>query len=353
MYEVDFLPVESEAGSGSKSGDAIAVRFTVEGENRKAIMVIDSGYADVGDDMVSHITNYYNGSYIDLVVSTHPDADHLNGLTKVLEEFDVGELWVHRPRLHRADVSDFSNLESLDNLIVTAARKGVAITEPFAGESRFNEQLFVLGPTREYYEELLDQHLAEEREGARGLAASLQRAVSSAISLAGSALDSVLAYLPFETLTDEGETGPRNNMSTVLALQVDGRRLMFTGDAGMPALEGAADVYELIFGSFGQAPLRFIQVPHHGSKRNVGPTILNRILGEPGAPHSSDTTAFISSAKASKKHPSAKVVNAFTRRGCSVNATEGTSICHHLNGPDRGWAVLTPIPPLDESLDDE
>lgn len=355
MYEIDFLPVESESGQGSKSGDAIAVRFTVDSTGREAVVVIDSGYTAIGDDMVEHIGQYYSGNRVDLVISTHPDADHLNGLATVLEELDVEELWVHQPRNHRTDVSDFSNIEALDNLLEVARRRGVTVTEPFTGQAKFDNQLLVLGPTTAFYRELLDEHLAEVRAGGtRDLSIALPSALSKALSLAGSAIDRALTYLPVETLTDEGETGPRNNMSTVVLLQVDGHRLLFTGDAGIPALEGAADIYEALFGSFANAPLKFIQVPHHGSKRNVGPTILNRMLGKPEAPHGSDVSAFISSAKASTKHPAARVVNAFSRRGCQVVATEAKNICSRHNAPDRpGWGPVEPLPPLDESADDD
>ena len=355
MYEVDFLPVESDSGPGSKSGDAIAIRFTVESDGREAIVVIDSGYASIGDNMVEHISRYYGGGSVDLVISTHPDADHLNGLATVLQELDVKELWVHQPRRHRTDVADFSNLEALDNLLDVAKQRGVTVSEPFAGANRFEHQLIVLGPTKVYYEELLDQHLEEERAGgSRSVAASISSAVSRVLGLAGSAIERVLSFLPEETLTDEGETGPRNNTSTVILLQVDGHRMLFTGDAGIPALEGAADVYEALRGAFADAPLTFIQVPHHGSRRNVGPTILNRMLGHPSAPHAAAVSAFISSAKASKKHPAAGVVNAFTRRGCDVVATEGRAICApHLAAARPGWVSLAPLPPLDESADDD
>ena len=355
MYEVDFLPVESESGPGSKSGDAIAIRFTVASENREAIIVIDSGYSSIGDDMVEHIAAYHNEpEYIDLVISTHPDADHLNGLKTVLENFRVGELWVHQPRLHRSDVSDFSNLEApFDDLLNTARRRGVTITEPFTFEHRLGAQVIALGPTRQYYEELLGQHLAEVKSGEAATAASRSGVFSKVLSTMGSALDNVLALLRFETLTDEGETGPRNNMSIIVLLTVDNRRLLFTGDAGIPALTEAADAYEDLIGSFAQNPLTFIQVPHHGSRRNVGPTILNRILGEPAAPHG-NPTAFISSAKASNKHPSAKVVNAFSRRGATVHATEGKTINHNWQAPQRvGWGPMEPIGPLNEALEDD
>src|SRR6266496_3776525 len=100
MYEVDFLPVESEAGPGSKSGDAIAIRWRQPVTEENMVVVIDSGFTDVGDVMADHIKKYYSTTYVDLVISTHPDADHINGIARLLERLTVRELLLHQPRLH-------------------------------------------------------------------------------------------------------------------------------------------------------------------------------------------------------------------------------------------------------------
>ena len=45
----------------------------------------------------------------------------------------------------------------------------------------------------------------------------------------------------------------------------------------MPALEQACSQLDAV--GFDFSRLRIVQIPHHGSKRNVGPKILDRILG--------------------------------------------------------------------------
>ncbi|POG46411.1 hypothetical protein BV881_16300 [Streptomyces sp. ZL-24] len=343
MYEVDFLPVESESGTGSKSGDAIALRFTVEAENRNAVMVIDGGFSRIGDNLADHIAEYYGTGVIDLIVSTHPDADHLNGLSTLMEKMRVRELLVHQPGLHTKDISNFSNLESLESLLAIARSRGVVITEPFTGLTRFGGQVSILGPTASYYQLLLEQHLADERSGAA------HSHKSSLGSVVRGLLSKALPYLPIETLGEDGETSPRNNTSVITLLRVGSHTMMFTGDAGIPALDAACDEYERTVGAFSVAPLNFFQAPHHGSRRNLAPSILNRILGEPGSPHLPKVTAFISSAKISEKHPSPKVVNALSRRGCQVFATEGRTITQWNGAPSRkNWTTLTPFGPLSE-----
>ena len=84
-----------------------------------------------------------------------------------------------------------------------------------------------------------------------------------------------------------------------------------------------------------------MQVPHHGSRRNVGPTILNRTKAQ---------IAFISVCKqGAPKHPSQRVVNAVTRRGAKVYKTTGQNIRHHFGAPPRaGYTELTPLPLVED-----
>lgn len=350
MYEVDFLPVESEAGPGSKSGDAIAVHWQ-EGNGDDRVVVIDSGFTNVGDDLADHIEKYFPSSYVDLVISTHPDADHINGIARLLQRLPVGELLVHQPRLHHSEAAKMHNIEAVDDVLAVARERGVIVTEPFTGLSRFDSRLLILGPSEAYYEGLLSEHIHEVK---LGVALTRPTVTTRLTAFARSLLEYTLDRLPVETLSDDGETSPRNNSSVISLLQVDDRRLLFTGEAGIPALEAAADSYERSVGVFNAYPLRFFQAPHHGSKRNVGPSILNRILGPPSAPYGSPTTAFASSAAAAKKHPSPKVVNALLRRGCSFAATEGRAIWHFQDAPSR--SDYSPLPqqlPLQEDTDDD
>ena len=133
--------------------------------------------------------------------------------------------------------------------------------------------------------------------------------------------------------------GSRNEQKVML---IDGRYLLFTGDAGITALTYAADHLDAIKNG---ANLRFIQIPHHGSRRNVGPTILNRLIGRPVGQDEKRTISAIASTakKGEPKHPRKAVMNAFTHRGVSANATRGDTKRYHHNAPQReGWSVVEP-----------
>jgi len=110
-------------------------------------------------------------------------------------------------------------------------------------------------------------------------------------------------------------------------MKYDGKQFLFTADAGVPALTEAADYAS--GAGIDLKQLNFIQVPHHGSKHNVGPAILNRILGPKRPTQNFDKTAYISAAKDGEpNHPAKKVVNAFKRRGANVFVTQGQSKVH-------------------------
>jgi beta-lactamase superfamily II metal-dependent hydrolase len=356
-FEVDFLNV----GDGEKSGDAIALRFgdLINAGSRQTVVVIDGGNKDSGDRLVTHIREFYRTNTVDLVINTHPDADHASGLSVVLEEMTVGKLWMHQPWNH-ADARLFKDGRITDDslegrlreelvaahaLEQLAISKGITVDEPFTGRSFQvgSSWLHVLGPTSQYYNKLLLDFRCtpEPKTAAMALGEAFLNVLEHGVEFA----KSIIENWGYETLEDPAEdaTSAENNSSAIVLLQSDGEYCLFTGDAGVPALTQAADYAELC--SINLALCRLHQVPHHGSRRNIGPTILNRIIGPKlSAVPESTKPAFVSAATEAPKHPSKKVTNAYIRRGRRVVATKGNTIRHSFNAPPRnGWVPADPI----------
>ena len=351
-YEVDVLGV----GKESKSGDAIALRWgNLNGSrNEQTVVLIDGGFRETGDDVVNHIQTFYQTSEIDVVVSTHPDQDHVNGLHVVLDELSVNELWIHKPwehnegladKFHDGRVTDESigrclkdSLNSAADLVKTAENNDIQVVEPFIGTSLGTEAEFrVLGPSLEFYESLIP-----EFDGMPDTKAVFSSRLSDLSGLVVRAMKRFLSTWGVDELDDDDTTSAKNNSSVISLLAVDDKYLLFTGDAGINALNHAADELEI---ETRGTPLRFIQIPHHGSRRNVGPAILNRLIGKPlqeGGERS--ITAIASTAKkGDPKHPRKAVMNAFTHRGASAIATRGRTVCHSFNAPARnGWTAVKP-----------
>jgi beta-lactamase superfamily II metal-dependent hydrolase len=346
-YEIDFLPV----GEGSKSGDAIALRYgnLTGAREEQTVIVIDGGFTDDGEALVELIKTHYGTTHVDIVLATHPEQDHIKGLEVVLEQLTVGQLWMHQPwahseQLEAARSASFKTLalserlqESLSeasDLETLASEKGIEIVEPFTGHATSDGCFTVIGPDPSYYEELL-----AEIPGGRALNA----AETMLRKLAEAALTLVEESLNIETLSDAGTTTAQNNTSVISMLNVEDRISIFTADAGMPALGRALDVLEGAGYAAGQ--YRCVQIPHHGSRRNVGPSVLDRLLGAKGTEELRGL-AFVSAAKdGGPKHPAKKVTNAFRRRGYPARATQGVGWLHKWDAPDRdGYSYGDALP---------
>jgi len=343
-YEIDFLPVDS-----NKSGDAITLRYEVDGLTY--IHVIDAGFQDTGPGVVSHIRSHYNyPTYIDHVVATHPDGDHAGGLRSILEEFNVGTLWMFRPwnyaeyliqrfptynsvpRLQARLRTIYSNIAALEEI---AVRRGIPMREPFQGQ-RIGE-FHVLAPTIERYFDMVVQSDRTPESEAREAALRPQGLFARALRAA----TYVLSDWGVEVFPPDG-TSAENEMSVVQFATLRGHNILLTGDAGRAALHEAADFAQQN-GSV-LPSLSTFQVPHHGSRRNVDSDVLDRWLGPRHARRGAETHhAVISASREDEDHPRKAVVRACVHRGGRVLSTANGSIHVHNGAPDRGWLQATPL----------
>jgi beta-lactamase superfamily II metal-dependent hydrolase len=339
MYEIDFLPVGKK--QGDKCGDAIALRFRETDANPWVQVVVDAGFKADGEALVDHVNRYYDAGRLDLAILTHPDEDHINGMGEVLRRLVVERLWLHPIGAHGG--GSLEAADAVEELIVLAHKRGTAVYEVFAGDHAFDGVLTILGPDADYY----DQLVKEQVEGAPLAVVARKAAVAAGRSI----WDRIAGALGAETPFPEKEVTPRNNSSIITLLTLDEDRLLLTGDAGVPALSRAWDFAEAngLAGDLG-----FVQVPHHGARRNASSAFLNRIIGMPG--QADDTrTAFVSvSPGCVHEHPSGRVINAYQRRGCRVIATAGEGKCSVNGVPLRdGWVPATPLGPMLEEPDSD
>jgi len=323
-YEIDFLPV------GDSNGDAICIRYGSQNEGFH-IHVVDAGYSDTGQAVVDHINKYYGfPRFIDHVVVSHADADHATGIKTVLENFEVGCLWMNRPWLYAAEIiSDFHGNFTVAGLAATirdaypilaeleeyAHERGIPVREAFAGHAI--GPFRILAPRRDRYLSLIAQFDRTPTSYAAPIKGPLRKLLETAKAL--------LHFI--ETWADEKlEENPppvsASNESCVVQLGlIDGRALLLTADAGPIALTEAADVAEYL--NIKQQ-LDVVQVPHHGSRRNVTPSVLDRWLGRVVAEGESRGYAFCSVGANKPEYPRKRVQNAFLRRGYGVISTRTT-----------------------------
>jgi beta-lactamase superfamily II metal-dependent hydrolase len=338
QIQIDFLPVDS----GEKSGDAIAFRYgNFSDRSTFKVVVIDGGTMDSGARLVKHINNYYNTTHIDIIICTHPDADHASGLREVINKCTVGELWIHKPWDHSEQICDLFHdgritSDSLSErlrkaynyaheLVEIAEKKGVDIREPFAERISEDGAIRVLGPTIDYYRELLPDFARSPQ------AKNLQENIFSARF--EKAINWIEETLYIETLEEDGETSAENRSSAVILLEFGDKKILFTGDAGIESMQNVTEFAEGKFIDISKVDL--FQIPHHGSKRNISPSILNTIRCD---------NAYASASKDAPKHPAKKVTNALKRRNAKVFTTEGITLGYHHNAPRDGWNAASEVP---------
>jgi beta-lactamase superfamily II metal-dependent hydrolase len=340
--EVEFLPV----GDASKAGDAIVIRF---GEPEAyELMLVDGGTLDTGEAIVTHLRAQFGSSaYLSHMVLTHADADHASGLRKVLEEVPTTNLWLHIPWLHAEEALPLfrdkrwtvagltkaikDEYAIISEIVDLALEKGCAIHFPAQGTKI--GPFTVLAPNRTTYNYLLpqfDRTPAPDQEAieAANMWIGKPNLLGKLMELASKAAEKwTTESWNVERLRDGGVTSASNESSIILYADLGvGRRLLLTGDAGVNALwwaHGYAQANGLPLQQFS-----FVQVPHHGSRRNVGPSVLDALLGPKEPQATNRFVAFVSAPKDDSSHPRKIVLNAFMRRGGKVIITQGTKKVH-------------------------
>jgi len=345
-YEIDFISVDS----GKKNGDAITIR--VKENELTTIYVIDAGTKITGQKVVDHVKKYYGTEKVDYLINTHPDLDHISGLTIVMEQLDVKQVWMHKPWEHAHEIIDDIldsrvTINSLTNRLQNSLRvakeieemankKGIKVIEPFQGIQIGH--FFVLSPHPDWYTELI--------KGFNNMPKSDRKTfLGEAIRKFSDTIKTVFENWNIETLSEDGVTSDKNESSVVLFGRLPNDfDVLLTADAGLLSINRA---YDYAFSKGLDLKIcKFIQMPHHGGRRNVSPSLLDKILGAKLPENSNPTkTAFVNTSKDCPEHPKKSVSNAFIRRGVEVIATNGQTICKHWGYPTRaGWVTVTPLP---------
>ena len=136
---IDFIDVGQ--------ADSILVR------NQDKVMLIDAGTNEAGETVVNYLENL-GITKIDYLIGTHPHEDHIGGLDDVINNFDIGQIYM--PKIETTTKTFEDVLEAIENkkLTVTAPNKGDKIelgqavgefmTEPILDEDNLNVSSLVL-----------------------------------------------------------------------------------------------------------------------------------------------------------------------------------------------------------------
>jgi beta-lactamase superfamily II metal-dependent hydrolase len=106
-------------------------------------MLIDAGNNSKEQAMLDYMKQYHI-SKIDVVIGTHPDADHIGGLDKVIDNIPVDAIYM--PKVQ-------SNTKTYESLLISIKNKGLKVKTAKSGLSwDLDEHVHVdmLAPTRTY-----------------------------------------------------------------------------------------------------------------------------------------------------------------------------------------------------------
>ncbi len=114
-------------------------------------VLIDAGTSSTEDELIETLRSL-GVETLDLVVATHPHADHIGGMAAVIEAFDVGGVV-----MPRVSDSDTPTTKTYENLLEAIMEKGLSAAPAEPGAELLSENgaaLTVLAPNSEDYGDL-------------------------------------------------------------------------------------------------------------------------------------------------------------------------------------------------------
>lgn len=250
-----FVTVFLDVGQG----DGILIR-TEQGTS----ILIDGGSTSnqrVGEYVLLPAIRYYGMSELDYVFVTHGDADHISGIEYLLSAEHIGV------RIRNLVLAKYGDRQGLANIETLAKEKNINVVYMEAGDKIQEKQnsdmagltlecLYPSGSTLEAKQvvEREADSIAEAKQVAEREASGITDDKKIAIGLD----NAITANVPGEEATGSGLDA--NDLSMVLLAKYDGRKILFTGDAG-----SMVEKRLILEKSILLSEIDALKVGHHGS----------------------------------------------------------------------------------------
>lgn len=262
-----FVTVFLDVGQG----DGILIR-TEQGTS----ILIDGGSTSnqrVGEYVLLPAIRYYGMSELDYVFVTHGDADHISGIEYLLNAEHIGV------RIRNLVLAKYGDRQGLANIETLAKEKNINVIYMEAGD-KIREKLNsdMAGLTLECLypsERTLEakqvvkrdsDSIAEAKQVAEREAAGITDDKKIAIGLD----NAITANVPGDEVTGSGPDA--NDLSIVLLAKYDGRKILFTGDAGSMVEKRLILEKNLLL-----SETDVLKVGHHGSRSASSEVFLQTI----------------------------------------------------------------------------
>lgn len=258
-------------------GDAIYIK-TPKGSD----ILIDGGPNEKVLSCLGRHMPFYDRT-IEMMVLTHPHADHFTGLTFVLERYNVKKIVlenIYAPNekfeVFREKVAEegaeIYNPKAEDKIVVD----GVELTALWPREVIGDKTIW----DKRYEDKMISKLSKEERQ----------------------------------VLGASTVSGDLNDYSVVLLLKNNDFRALLPGDGDVEVLSKIPELKE----GFGEVDLiaeglDLLKVPHHGSKHSLSPTLIDQL---------SPKTAVISVGKNSFGHPAEEIIKILRDKDIEIKRTD-------------------------------
>lgn len=291
MLRIDVLPARHGDCIWIEYGAAAApTRILIDGGPAFAYGVLRERIAALAPDQ----------RYLDLLIVTHIDGDHIEGVIRLLRDkalgLEVREIWFNGLRQIRSvpvpvplSGVPYSVVQG-EYLSALIKQRGIAWNVPFGGAAVTagarvslpgGASALLLSPTiaelgllhKAWDAELVEAGIepdASEEEMAR-LNAIKRLAAPQSFSGIGPPDIDALAARPFEQ-----DDAIANGSSIAILFDYGGTRLLLLGDAFPGVVEHAISA---LLRDEGKARLKvdLVKLPHHGSRANLSPSLLDKL----------------------------------------------------------------------------
>ena len=155
-FYAEHDPGESEnVNSNLQSSETLTVNFLDVGQGDSEFiqlpdgkcMLIDAGVSDSAAKIAAKISGL-GYEKIDYLIATHPHADHIGGMKKIVENFEIGEIYMPRAS---------TDTRTFENLLQAIADKGLSINTAKAGKVLYESndlKIEFLAPISNGYDDL-------------------------------------------------------------------------------------------------------------------------------------------------------------------------------------------------------
>lgn len=271
----------------AKSGDCLWLEYGEPGASK--IILIDGGLKGSFTYLDRRIRKAIRvrgtaGLHIDLLVVTHIDTDHINGILKLLTQtkypLTFGDIWFNGRRHLRSDVLGVAQGDQMTRLILDnqlpwnrAFDGGPVVISSHASlpsmTMRDGLKLTLLGPTRERLRELGKTWPEVVEEFDRQEGTPTRRA---------DLLGPRNVWPPVWEETTETDDSVTNGSSIAMLAEYQGQSLLLTGDAfaedltqSLSKLRGERNLTQV------PLPVSLFKLSHHGSVANVSQDLLRQV----------------------------------------------------------------------------